>query len=30
MMMEGFKIEKGTSLVPEQFVNKIDKFLLNK
>lgn len=30
MMMEGFKIEKGTSLVPEQFINKIDKFLLNK
>ena len=30
MMMEGFKIEKGTSLVPEQFINKIDKCLLNK
>ena len=30
MMMEGFKIEKGMSLVPEQFVNKIDKFILNK
>lgn len=30
LKMEGFKIYEGSSLVPEQFINKIDKFLLNK
>lgn len=28
--MEGFKIFEGSSLVPEQFINKIDNYLLNK
>lgn len=28
--MEGFKIFKGSSLVPEQFIKRIDNYLLNK
>lgn len=30
LKMEGFKILEGSSLVPEQFINKIDNYLLNK
>ncbi len=30
LKMEGFKIFEGSSLVPEQFINKIDNYLLNK
>ncbi|MFR7349057.1 stalk domain-containing protein [Peptoniphilus sp.] len=30
LKMEGFKIYEGSSLVPEQFINRIDNYLLNK
>lgn len=30
LKMEGFKIFEGSSLVPEQFINRIDNYLLNK
>lgn len=30
LKMEGFKIFEGSSLVPKQFINKIDNYLLNK
>lgn len=30
LKMEGFKIYEGSSLVPEQFIKRIDNYLLNK